>query len=491
MNIITTAQVRAADAYTIENEPISSVDLMERASMAFFEWLKPELSKVQKVSIFCGIGNNGGDGLCVARMLHQLGFDVTVYKVRFSSKSSIDFQINEQRLADLGNVPTFDIRSEADIPTLSEGTFVIDALFGSGLVRPIKGFTAALVKAINQIGCRIIAIDVPSGLYADKASEGVVIEADETVSFQTPKLAFMLPENHRYVGDWHIVDIGLDVDFIARQQTENYYTTEADIRAMLRPKSKFDHKGTNGHTLVIGGSYGKIGAMVLTSHAALKAGAGLVTAYVPKCGYNIVQIAVPEVMCLTDRDANIITQIPEIDSYKAIAIGPGLGQNSQTAEAVLQLLQTAQQPLVIDADALNIIAQNDWYDQIPPNSILTPHPKEFERLAGKTANHFERLERQRELAVKYEINIVLKGAHTCMMDSKGKAYFNSTGNPAMATAGSGDVLTGMIAAFMSQGYSPSESAILGVYFHGKAGDSMAFLKGNILASDLIEGFRLF
>lgn len=489
MYILNTDQIRAADVHTIQNEPITSADLMERAADAFYWWLLPKLAPKQSIAVFCGMGNNGGDGLCVARMLHHTGFPVTVYKVRFSAKSSVDFKINEKRLAAMDNVPIVDIFSEKDIPSLAQNTLIIDALFGSGLARPITGFTATLVAKINQSGCKIIAIDVPSGLYADKVSEGIVIEATETVSFQLPKLAFMLPENHRWVGDWHTVNIGLDADFIKNQNTTHFYTTKATIQAMLRPKFKFAHKGTNGHTLMIGGSYGKIGATVLATHAALKAGAGLVTTYVPKCGYTILQIAVPEAMCLTDVENDFISQMPPIERYNAIAIGPGLGQHSSTEKALLTLLQTAQQPLVLDADALNIIAKNQWHEHIPPNSILTPHPKEFERLVGKTANHFERLERQRAFAQKYNIHIVLKGAHTCVMDSQGNAYFNSTGNPAMATGGSGDVLTGIIAAFLSQGYSARESAILGVYFHGLAGDRAAVEKGSIIARDLIEAFR--
>ncbi|MGB0839100.1 MAG: NAD(P)H-hydrate dehydratase, partial [Chitinophagales bacterium] len=328
-------------------------------------------------------------------------------------------------------------------------------------------------------------------LFADQASQGVVIQADKTISFQAPKLAFLFPENELYVGDWQIVDIGLHPDYLASVESNYHYLTNEMVEAYLQPKSKFHHKGKNGHALVIGGSYGKMGAAILTAKATLKAGAGLVTAYVPECGYQIMQIALPEAMCLTDTDENFISFIPnDLEKYATIAIGPGLGQAPQTEEMLGELIPEFTRPMVVDADALNIIAKNDWARHLPKNSILTPHPKEFERLVGKSSNSFERLQRLRVMALQNGIFIVLKGAHTCIACPDGTCYFNSTGSPAMATAGSGDVLTGMIAAFLSQGYSPKQAALLGVFYHGQAGDKAAEAEGNILAGDLIRYFRI-
>ncbi|MGB0931417.1 MAG: NAD(P)H-hydrate dehydratase, partial [Chitinophagales bacterium] len=500
MKIFNIEQIRAADKYTIQHEPITSTDLMERASRAFVEWFVERFTYdfSDAIHLFCGVGNNGGDGLCIARMLNHLLFDVKVYIVRFSDKSSNDFQINERRLKEVENIPVKNLYDVSDFPTFNENDLIVDAIFGSGLSRPIEGFTAEIIRKINESYIPVIAVDIPSGLYADRQSDSIAIKANHTVSFQFPKLAFLLPQNHQYVGEWHCVDIRLHPTFIAQTSTPYHYIEATDIAAILRPKSKFSHKGTSGHALIIGGSYGKIGAAVLTSKATLKAGAGLVTVYVPKCGYTIMQVSIPEVMCLTDKNESHISELPLIEAnsassskktkYQAIAIGPGLGQNSSTQNALLQLLQSAQQPLVLDADALNIIAQNQWLQYMPKDSILTPHPKEFERLAGKTANHFERLEKQRAMAQKYGIVVLVKGAHTSIACPEGTIFFNSTGNPAMGTAGSGDVLTGMIASFVAQGYSSKDAAILGVYLHGLAGDKATSAKGNILASDLIEFF---
>ena len=500
MKILNVKQIRAADDYTIQHEPIESDELMERASQQFAAWFirKHPYFPERVIHIFCGIGNNGGDGLCIARILENALFEVRVYIIRFSEKSSKDFKINEERLKRASDIPIKNLYDAEHLPDFNENDLIVDAIFGSGLSRPIAGFTSEIIQHLNQAPCNIIAVDMPSGLYADSQSNGNIIEAHQTVSFQFPKLAFMLPQNHPYVGKWQVLDIGLHPEFIKQAKTPYRYLLPQDIQRILKPKSKFSHKGTHGHALVVGGSYGKIGAAVLMSKATLRAGAGLLTSYVPQCGYVILQTAVPEAMCLTDTDEYCISQFPDTENnspshtsknkYQAIAIGPGIGQNSSTQEALLQFLQNTQQTLVLDADALNIIAENNFLKHVPKGSILTPHPKEFERLAGKTVNEFERLKKQRQMAQEYGVVLLVKGAHTAIACPDGLVYFNSTGNPAMGTAGSGDVLTGMIAAFVAQGYSPKEAAILGVYLHGQAGDKAAKAKGTILASDLIECF---
>ncbi len=493
MKILSAEQIRAADQYTIEHEPISSVDLMERAALSFCAYFthrfpNPDLP----IFIFCGKGNNGGDGLCIARMLHQQNYAVSVFILEYTSKSSPDFAHNLERLEGLHTVPIYHLLESESIQELTPNCIIIDAIFGSGLSRKIEGFTAEIVEQINHKACQVVAVDLPSGLYADKMTDSSAIQADLTISFQVPKLSFLLPQNQDIVGEWQIVPIGLHPDYLAEVKTHYHYSNSAFINNLILPKGKFWHKGKNGHALVIGGSYGKMGAVVLMTKATLKAGAGLVTTYIPEVGYTILQTTVPEAMCITDPEKHLLSKIPPIPSnrYQSIAIGPGIGTDGITQECVLQLLKEAQQPLVLDADALNIIAQNRWQHQIPPNSILTPHPKEFERLFGKSKNDDVRLAKLKGVAQKYQVIIVLKGAHTCVALPSGDCYFNSTGNPAMATAGSGDVLTGIIAAFLAQVYTPAHAAILGVYFHGLAGDIAAEKWGNILAGQLIESLRI-
>ncbi|MGB1204088.1 MAG: NAD(P)H-hydrate dehydratase [Chitinophagales bacterium] len=496
MKILNVEQIRSTDAFTIKNEPIESSDLMERAANAFALWFVKNFAKPAKIAIFCGIGNNGGDGLALARLLSLRHFEVSVYIVRFSEKCSADFAINERRLQRFKEISVKNMYSAKDFPTFLPKTIIIDALFGSGLSRKISGFTAQIIEKINETNNTILAIDTPSGLYADKHSEtdSAIIEATHTVSFEMPKLAFMLPQNYKYVGEWHTVSIGLNADFIEKQATNFYFLTEKIIKKIERKSQKFAHKGTNGHTLVIGGSYGKIGAVVLTALASLKTGAGLVTAFVPKCGYTILQTSAKEVMCLTAENEKYIAEMPFHDfkkykNYRAIAIGIGLGMAAKTQDFLLSFLEKIKMPLVLDADALNIIAKNNWLEKVPKNSILTPHPKEFERLAGKTDNEFERLELLRSLSKKHELIIILKGSHTAISLPNGQCFFNSTGNSAMATAGSGDVLTGVIAAFVSQGYTMTEAALLGVFHHGLAGDRAAVGKMAISAGDMLAFLR--
>ncbi len=491
MKILNTAQIRQADQATIKYEPISSIDLMERASTAFTETFCTLFDTTQTVKVICGLGNNGGDGLCIARQLHNRGYQIEVYIIRFSPNSSDDFQVNEQRLQALEGVKIKEVFKIEDIPPFEEPTLLIDALFGSGLSRPITGLPAQIIQRMNTTCTNIVAVDLPSGLYVEKPvdEEQIVVQAAYTISFETPKLSFLLPQNAHFVGDWRVVPIGLSPSFIQSCPTPYYYLSEDIIRSILQPRGKFSHKGTNGHLLFIGGSKGKIGACILACRAGLKAGAGLVTAYVPACGYQIMQIAVPEVMCLTDQKENYIHSLPPLNNYKAIAVGPGLDTQENTSTVLLKLLKESRCPLVIDADALNIIAKNNWLQHLPKHSILTPHPKEFSRLFGSSPDDYLRLEKLEKVAQEYQVVIVLKGAHTAVALPDGTTYFNSTGNPAMATAGSGDVLTGIIGAFLARGYTSQESAFLGVYLHGLAGDRAAWEKGNILAGDIITYFR--
>ena len=511
MKILSVDKIREADAYTIENEPIDSIDLMERAASKVYEWfMKRCKTKEVNVRIFCGVGNNGGDGLALARMLYFTGIISEVFIVRVSDKMSRDCEINFNRLKEETETPMYDIFSEDDFPIIKDNEIVIDAIFGSGLNRNVEGFTAELISHLNNNNAIRIAIDIPSGLFADGGQQSMpstdsgtstvnepvevtrhapaIFKADYTLSFQFPKLAFMFPENDVYVGRWEVIDIGLHKDFIDNVETLNFYTTEDMAMPILRKRTKFSHKGTYGHALLVAGSSGKTGAALLSAEACLRTGVGLLTAHLPKDALLPMQIYLPEAMTSIDKSETHCTEITDILPYTAIGVGPGLGKDPETAILLKKIIQEATQPLVLDADALNIIADNPtWISFLPNNTILTPHPKEFERLFGKTNNSYERLELQRNMSVTHNIIIVLKGAHTAITFPNGTCFFNSTGNPGMATAGSGDVLTGMILSLLAQRYSPEESALLGVYLHGKAGDKAAKEIGEnaMIARDII------
>ena len=515
MKILPVEKIREADAFTIENEPIDSVDLMERAASKVYEWfMKRCKTKEVSVKIFCGIGNNGGDGLALVRMLYFSGIIPQVFVVRYSEKMSRDCEINFTRLKEETEVPMYDIFSEDDFPQIYDNDIVIDAIFGSGLNRPIEGFTAELIKYINKSNAIKIAIDIPSGLILEtqklrnsetqnlkKAnsqqltanSQPPIAKVDYTLSFQFPKLAFMFPEYDAFVGKWEVLDIKLHKDFIDNVETLNFFTTEDVVKPIIRKRTKFSHKGTYGHALLVAGSSGKTGAALLAAEACMRTGVGLLTAHLPKDALLPMQVYLPEAMTSIDKSNTHCTEINDIIPYTAIGVGPGLGKNGETVTLLKKIIQEATQPLVLDADALNIIADNPtWLSFLPDNTILAPHPKEFDRMFGMTNNSYERLELQRKMSVVHNIIIVQKGAHTAITFPNGTCFFNSTGNPGMATAGSGDVLTGIILSLLAQRYSPQEAALLGVYLHGKAGDMAAEKLGmeSMIARDIIGNLEL-
>ncbi len=460
-NIITAKQTRTVDSYTIEHLPISDLALMEKAAMAFVKAVIPSLSKQQLIHIFCGTGNNGGDGFAIARLLIEEGYGVKTYLIPFSKQLSSSCAANFKRLNDvviLDEKHTNFIFRDQDI--------VIDAIFGSGLSRPITGFVADIIHKINHLTNHIISVDIPSGLYADKPSEGdVIIHADKTISFQRPKLSFFLPGYGDYVNDWQVVDIGLMESYITTLKSD-YYWIQDEPEKWIKRRKKFSHKGNYGHAYLVVGSYGRIGAAILASRACLGHGVGYLTVHVPRCGYEIMQISVPRAMCTIDEEEKFITNIPIED--RTYGIGPGLSLDKKTEMALIDLLKSLDKPVVLDADALNMIATNKEIIQyIPKNSILTPHPKEFSRLVGKANNSFERLAQLQKFAQENQFVTVLKGAHTAIANIDGKVFFNTTGGPELAQAGSGDVLTGIITSYLAQGLSPIKSAILGVYKHGK------------------------
>ncbi len=487
IKVLTVEQIRQADQFTIQNEPILSIDLMERAAQAFVAWFVAKFSPAHTVHIFCGIGNNGGDGLAVGRILMETTYKVHFYVVDEIAKGSEDFKTNVQRLASNAILP---LHENAELRAFKDHDIVIDALFGSGLSRPLSGFYQAVIDHINGQRAMKIAIDIPSGLFADQATSGPILKADHTISFQQPKLSFLLPEYSGFVGKWHVVDIGLSSQFIDQQLVEHFVITPSYVSGVLRERKKYDHKGVFGKGVIVSGSYGKMGASVLAARAAMRSGIGLLTMHIPACGYDILQTAVPEAMVTVDPLDDTLSSAPALEQFNVVGIGPGMGQSDAALNCLREVLQGMDRPLVIDADALNLLSENrELLELLPANTILTPHPTEFKRLVGPWHNDFERLDIQKRFSDDFNIIVVLKGAHTSISIPGGKMYFNSSGNPGMATAGSGDVLTGIITAMLAQGYLPKEAAILGVYLHGLAGDIAAEEYGQtaLVAPDIIDG----
>ena len=492
MKIFRCEQIKEIDEYTIQHEPIASIDLMERAAGQLLRWYLARFERSRRIFIFAGPGNNGGDGLALARMLAANRYDAEVHYVKFSEKTSNDWEINRQRLETETTVPLNYLTGVDQFPVISSGDIIIDAIFGSGLSRPVEGLPGDVIKHINNVDATIISIDVPSGLFCEdnsKNSYDTVVKADYTLSFHFPKLSFMFAENAPYAGEWFVLNIGLNSNAIRNTLSPFTLSENSDVAPLLKKRNQFDHKGNFGHGLLISGSSGKMGAAVLGAGAALRTGIGLITCHIPSCGNLIIQSALPEAMVTVDKSEEYISDIGNTDSFSAVGIGPGLGTEPVSQKALHNLLSECKKPMVIDADALNILSLNKkWFSLLPPGTILTPHPKEFERLAGKTDSGFARLKRQIEFSVENKCIVVLKGAHTSVTTPEGKVMFNSTGNPGMATGGSGDVLTGIILSLLAQGYSPEDAAVLGVYLHGLAGDIAAgeSCYESIIASDIIN-----
>ena len=500
MKILSAAQTRQLDQATMQEQNITSIELMERAAQALLFWFYGKFgygNVPAETLLLCGPGNNGGDGLALARLLHEAGFRVRVALLP-AEKQSADWQHNRQRLPPA--VPVVAI-SENDLPAIPAGTVVIDALFGTGLSRPLAGLAAAVVAHLNQARARVVAVDIPSGLLADapQPADSAVVRARHTVGFGLPKLAFLLPQNAEFVGEWQVEDISLSEKFITEAATPWHYTDAAAVAGALPARPKFSHKGTFGHALLLAGSRGKMGAAVLAAGACLRGGVGLLTAHIPGCGYDIFQTSRPEAMCLTDPQADFISELPALKPYQAVGIGPGLGQAAATLAVLRKLLAAASETtdprpkslsLIIDADALNLLGQHrELLELLPENTVLTPHPKEFERLTEPARDDYHRLKLLRDFAQTHRCLVVLKGAYTCLATPTGELHFNSSGNPGMATGGSGDVLTGLLLALRANAQlSVFEAARLGVYAHGRAGDLAATETGQagLVAGDIVR-----
>ena len=492
IKIFTTDKIKKLDQHTIQNEPISSIDLVERAATVFMHEFCRRYSKQTRIVIFAGQGNNGADALAVARLLIDESYRVETYLFNPSGHLSADCELNKQRLLEIERIEFTEVVADFAPPILTERDIVIDGLFGSGLNRPLTGGFAAVINYINQSEVTIVSIDIPSGLFGEdnrSNNPNTIIKADVTLTFAFPKLAFFFPENEHYVGKWKTLDIGLHPDIIEETSTPYVLVTEEDVSDVLQTRDRFAHKGDFGHALLIAGSRGKVGAALLASRSCLRSGAGLLTVHVPQCGEQILQTAFPEAMVSLDSHEEHLTSIPDITNYTAIGIGPGLGQHLDSASALESLLQTSDKPIVLDADAINILASNkDLLTLIPQRSILTPHPKEFDRLAGESGSTYERLIKAQSFAIKHKLCIVLKGAYTATCTSEGNIYFNTSGNPGMATAGSGDVLTGIILGLLAQGNEPETASVIGVFIHGIAGDLAAtnYSEESMIAGDITE-----
>lgn len=494
MNILSAEMIRQADAYTIQHEPVSDIDLMERAAMACTNWLVLHLPTGKSLVVFAGNGNNGGDGLAIARMMWGKGFPVKVILAGSDKKRTPSCQINLNRLRTIREISVIQFEDKQPLPAIDPGSdIVVDALFGSGLSRTVEGVPKAIIRHINDSGALTISIDIPSGLYCDQSVAGLkdpaIVRADHTLSFAPMKLAFLFAENDLYSGEVQLLDIGLMQEFIDKAGSRNILTEERDVIPMLPLRNRFSHKGTFGHALLICGAKGKMGAGVLAARACLRSGAGLVTSHIPESGNSILQSAVPEAMLDLDEHPDRFTGLKTTEPYSAIGIGPGIGMEPATQTALKLLIQNASSPLILDADALNILGENKtWLPFLPKGTILTPHKKEFERFAGPCANDFERNEKQRELSVKYGLYILLKGAYTAITTPDGYCYFNPTGNPGMATGGSGDVLTGIITGLRAQGLPPLAACVIGAYLHGLAGDLAAkeLSQESLIAGDIVD-----
>lgn len=492
MKILAASQIKEVDSYTIDTEPISSVDLMERASAAFADKIEERWTPGTPVKIFAGPGNNGGDALAVARILSLKGYNVEVFLFNPSSNLSPDCMVNKQRLDACRNVRLTEVTSTFTPPQLSESDLVIDGLFGTGVSRPLNGGYASVVKYINASAATVVSIDVPSGLMCEDNTYNVmnhIVRADYTFTFQYPKLAFFFADTYSYVGKWEVLNIGLIEPEDERAITPYTFTEAYDIHRMLKRRPKFAHKGTMGHAALIAGKAGMAGAAVLSAKACLRSGVGKLTVRTPSANAVVLQISIPEAVLDIEPHSECFSQAFDANGFDAIAIGPGIGTDADTPQAFIEQIRFTRSPIVIDADGLNILGMHKgWIMQLPKNTILTPHKKELSGLITTTRNCYEELEATRELAIRQHVYVVIKGAYSAIVSPDGKVWFNSTGNPGMATAGSGDVLTGIILSLLAQDYAQEEAVRLGVYLHGLAGDIAATMLGedSLIASDIIE-----
>ena len=494
MKIFTSAQIHELDNYTIEHEPIKSIDLMERAAKALTRAITLRWPQRVPVVTFAGPGNNGGDALAVSRMLTEQGYQVHTFLFNISGHLSADCAENKRRILDNKKTKNsfVEVTQEFDPPQLGKGMLVIDGLFGSGLNKPLNGGFASLVKYINASSAEVVSIDMPSGLMTEDNTYNVranIIHADLTLTLGHKKLAMLFAENQPFIGELDVLDINLSREGIDKIEAHYTLTEEEDVRRLMLSRSPFAHKGSMGHALIIAGSYGMAGAAILATEACLRSGAGKVICHAPRKNVPILQASVPEAVLQIDHEETTFSEAVDTEDFQAVGIGPGLGQTEQTAVAIIAQIRRTQCPLVCDADAINILANHRaWMQQLPKDIILTPHPKEFDRLEGRSADSFEQLSKARDLSQRISAYIILKGHHSALCCPDGHIVFNTTGNAGMATAGSGDVLTGILTGLLARGYSQRDACIVGMYLHGLAGDIAARELGeeSLIARDIIR-----
>jgi ADP-dependent NAD(P)H-hydrate dehydratase / NAD(P)H-hydrate epimerase len=484
MKLLTAEQIKQWDAYTIAHEPISSVDLMERAALKCTEWIISKPFFDQPVKIFCGKGNNGGDGLAIARQLIERAIHPTVYILEFGHKGSDDFQANLQRLHRLTKDIHF-LHTNTAFPPIHSDDIVIDALFGSGLNRALDGLSAALVGHINNSQATVISIDLPSGMFPDKSSKGnQAIKADHTLTFQVPKLCLLSAENSEFFGEVEVLDISLHAPFLSTVTSDLNLTGITDAASLYQPRNAFSHKGHFGHALIIGGAEGKAGAAIIAAELCLRTGCGLTSVHLLSGDYAAINTRCPEAMTLAGDE--LVKK--NLGRFSAVGVGPGLGTDDIAQHIVSLLIDSYEGRMVLDADALNILAQNaELLNQLPAETILTPHSKEFDRLFGEHQNDFERIDTALRRSEQMNCIIVLKGHYT-LVACNGEGWFNTTGNPGLAKGGSGDALTGMITSLLAQDYPPGPAVKLGVFLHGLAADMAVQQQSfeSLLATDLSD-----
>lgn len=493
MKIFKSVQLRELDHYTMEHEPIRGIDLMERAARAIVRVISEDWPVKKPVVVFAGPGNNGGDALAVARMLAEQNYQVSVYLFNIHDNLSDECAINRQRLQEVRQLRQFvEVKLNFEPPVLDRQTLVVDGLFGRGLNKPLAGGFASLVRYINQSESRVVSIDLPSGLMCENNTYNIhqnIVRADLTLTLQQEKLCMFFPENQAYLGRVKVLDIRLSQDYIDRTESQFHLIEEAEVRRMMLRRDDFAHKGNMGMALLVAGSYGMCGAAQLAAKACLRSGVGKLCVRTPKCNYHVLQSTVPEAVLLLDHEETIISEAVASEGFDALGIGPGLGRNENTAIAMIAQIRRSQCPIVLDADGINVLSTHRaWTHQLPKDIIMTPHPGEFDRLVGSPSNSsYERLTRAIELAGQLSCYILLKGHYSALCMPNGRVVFNSTGNSGMATAGSGDVLTGIITALLARGYKHAEACIVGMYLHGLAGDLAAreLGKESLLASDIV------
>lgn len=495
MKLFSKEQIYQGDAFTVKAQNITSTELMERVGIQIFNWLHIRMQGAQvPIHIFCGIGNNGGDGLVVARHLVEHGYNIKTYIINYSKTRSKDFLINYEALKNTTKEWPTMLDNSDHLPEIHPNDIIIDAVFGIGLNREVDAWVIDIFNHFRASKAFVLSVDIPSGLDTDKVPENPesVVNAGYTLSFQTPKLVFFLPDTEKYTVQWEAINIGIDEAYIKSTETQVELIGKNEVLPMYQPKGKFSHKGNFGHALILGGSYGKIGAVTLASKAALSAGAGKVSCYVPQCGYIPLQTSFPEAMVVTDHSEIQITDVQLDFTPTVVGLGPGMGTHENTKAALKSFLATNKSPLVVDADALNILAGDDSLLKLLPElSVLTPHPKELERLIGKWTDDFDKLKKAKNFAKLYKVILIIKGAHTITVFND-KLYVNTTGNPGLATAGSGDVLTGVITGLIAQGFDAVQASLFGVYLHGKSADLKVEDTGyqSLIASHVIEGIAL-